>query len=204
MPPTLFHFPTFSRFPLSSSNIKSHDSFGLDYILVELRDNYHLDGLSCSCLTLKVLSGNHLLLLIFNLDLASFLPKPRLPCPTLTSVMQSQVSSSQHHTSNSLHRKFKANNGAFLNRNRISSHIGPIFLSPCDIILQINCNAVILLSHKPSLILWFFCYSTSQMNLLYVRDVVFLSFEVELCFSFIPPFVFSVHLIEGTRTHWAQ
>ena len=144
------------------------------------------------------------LFLIVDLALTSFLPTPCLPCPTLTPVMQSQVSSSQHHTSNSLHRKFKANNGAFLNRNRISSHIGPIFLSPCDIILQINCNAVILLSHKPSLILWFFCYSTSQMNLLYVRDVVFLSFEVELCFSFIPPFVFSVHLIEGTRTHWAQ
>ena len=37
----------------------------------------------------------------------------------------------QHHTSNSLHQKFKANNGPFLNRkwNRISSHINPIFRS---------------------------------------------------------------------------
>ena len=35
--------------------------------------------------------------------------------------------------------------------------------------LQINCNAIILWSHKPSFILWpswFFCYSTLQMNLL--------------------------------------
>ena len=95
-----FFASNFVTFPhISHSNIKSHDSFGLYSISVELRDNYHLYGLSCSCLTLKVLSGNYLLLLIFNLALTSFLPKPCLPCPTLTPVMQSQVSSSQHHTS---------------------------------------------------------------------------------------------------------
>ena len=128
-----FFASNFVSFPhISHSNIKSHGSFGLYNISVELRDNYHLYGLSCSCLTLKVLSGNYLLLLIFDLALTSFLPKPCLPCPTLTPVMQSQVSSSQHHTSNSLHQKFKANNGIGY------PHISIIFFrSLCDIILQI-------------------------------------------------------------------
>ena len=89
-------------------------------------------------------------------------------------------------------RSLKQTTEAFLNGNRnwISSHIDPIFRSPCDIILQINCNAIILWSHKPSFILWpswFFCYSTLQMNLLNLLYVCgfpfFWSWNVFLIYS---------------------